>query len=61
METWAIFTGDIVKSSAMSRAELDAVFARLEDAAEALTIWQGQPARMTRFRGDGWQMAVVPK
>ena len=61
METWAIFTGDIVKSSAMSRAELDAVFARLEDAAEALTTWQGQPARMTRFRGDGWQMAVVPK
>ena len=60
METWAIFTGDIVKSSAMSRAELDAIFARLDDASEALTAWQGQPARMTRFRGDGWQMAVAP-
>ncbi|EDQ04001.1 hypothetical protein DSM14862_01221 [Sulfitobacter indolifex] len=61
METWAIFTGDIVKSTAMTRAELDAVFARLEEAADAVATWQSQPTRMTRFRGDGWQMAVAPQ
>ncbi|UOA31504.1 hypothetical protein DSM110093_01269 [Sulfitobacter sp. DSM 110093] len=61
METWAIFTGDIVKSTAMSRTELDTVFARLEETAEVLADWQSQPARMTRFRGDGWQMAVSPR
>ncbi|MEM5542007.1 hypothetical protein WNY61_04595 [Sulfitobacter sp. AS92] len=61
METWAIFTGDIVKSTAMTRAELDAVFARLDDAADAVATWQSHPTRMTRFRGDGWQMAVAPQ
>ncbi|MEP3686957.1 MAG: hypothetical protein ABJN05_07665 [Sulfitobacter dubius] len=61
METWAIFTGDIVKSTAMTRAELDTVFARLEEAADAVATWQDQPTRMTRFRGDGWQMAVTPQ
>lgn len=61
METWAIFTGDIVKSTAMTRAELGAVFARLDDAADAVATWQSQPTRMTRFRGDGWQMAVAPQ
>lgn len=61
METWAIFTGDIVKSTAMTRAELDAVFTRLEEAADAVATWQDQPTRMTRFRGDGWQMAVTPQ
>tara|TARA_R110002049_G_scaffold10127_1_gene50190 strand:+ start:154847 stop:155461 length:615 start_codon:yes stop_codon:yes gene_type:complete len=60
MENWAVFTGDIVKSSKMSRAELDAVFAGLADAAQAISDWQDAPARLTRFRGDGWQMAVRP-
>jgi len=60
METWAIFTGDIVKSSAMTRAELTAVFDRLEEGAEAIAAWQDAPSRLTRFRGDGWQLAVQP-
>ncbi|NUH66292.1 hypothetical protein HTT03_13440 [Sulfitobacter sp. S0837] len=60
MQDWAIFTGDIVKSSAMTRAGLNAVFDRLQDAAEAIAQWQDAPAYLTRFRGDGWQLAVRP-
>lgn len=60
MKNWAIFTGDIVKSSAMSRDELSAVFDRLTEAAEVIADWQSAPTRLTRFRGDGWQVAVQP-
>ncbi|MEX3315740.1 hypothetical protein [Sulfitobacter sp. PS-8MA] len=60
MEDWAIFTGDIVKSSAMARAELSGVFDRLDEAAERIAQWQDAPSYLTRFRGDGWQVAVRP-
>jgi len=60
METWAIFTGDIVNSSAMSRGELSAAFDRLAEAAEIIAAWQDAPTRLTRFRGDGWQLSVRP-
>lgn len=60
MTDWAIFTGDIVKSSEMTRAELDAVFGQLAEAAACIESWQDAPAMLTRFRGDGWQLAARP-
>ena len=60
MADWAIFTGDIVKSTEMARAELEAVFEQLIEAATRIEGWQEAPARFTRFRGDGWQMATRP-
>ncbi|UWR20973.1 hypothetical protein [Sulfitobacter sp. S190] len=61
MQDWAVFTGDIVKSTAMSPDALDAVFAALARAAAQIGKWQGTTVPFARFRGDGWQMAVDPK
>ncbi|MGJ8616932.1 MAG: hypothetical protein ACSHWS_08825 [Sulfitobacter sp.] len=60
MTEWAVFTGDIVKSSDMTSDELTRVFKELREAARDIRSWQGTPAHFTRFRGDGWQMAVAP-
>ena len=56
----AVLTGDIVRSSALGGAELDAVFADLACGAAAVEALQGFPPRLTRFRGDGWQMVCAP-
>jgi DNA-binding CsgD family transcriptional regulator len=58
---WAVFTGDIVKSTELGSARLEQVFRALGRAAEVIADWQDTPARLTRFRGDGWQMAVHPE
>jgi hypothetical protein len=61
MANWAVFTGDIVKSSELSSEELARIFDGIAAAAEAIASWQDRPTRLTRFRGDGWQMAVTPE
>lgn len=54
--TVAVLTGDIVRSSRLSPGALDAAMAALARGATAMAGWEGsQPARFTRFRGDGWQ------
>ena len=60
-QTIAVITGDIVKSQSLSRDELEAVFDGLSDAAARMERLSGQPAYLTRFRGDGWQMVVTPQ
>ena len=60
MTKWAVFTGDIVKSSDMTSDELSLIFKNLDAAAADIGAWQGMAAPLTRFRGDGWQMAVTP-
>lgn len=60
MTEWAVFTGDIVKSSDMTSDELSLIFKGLNTAAQDIGTWQGTPAPLARFRGDGWQMAVTP-
>lgn len=57
----AVLTGDIVKSTTLSRAERDTVFAALSAGAEAVASLQEMPARFTRFSGDSWQMLVQPR
>lgn len=61
MTDWAVFTGDVVKSTKMAAADMSRLFEGLEDAAATIARWQDGPARLTRFRGDGWQMAVSPR
>lgn len=52
----AVLTGDIIKSSRLAPAALDAAMKALADAALAMSAWKGaQPDRFVRYRGDGWQ------
>ncbi len=61
MADLAVFTGDIVKSTKLTSAELSRIFDGLQDVAATLALWQGAPTRLTRFRGDGWQMTIAPR
>lgn len=62
MSDLAVFTGDIVGSSRLSRAELEGAMEALAGAAEAAAGWTGGEARFARFRGDGWQcLAPSPR
>lgn len=54
----AILTGDLIASTAAPDGGA-AALAILADTAKDLGAWAGQPARFTRFRGDGWQMLLA--
>ncbi len=56
----AVLTGDLVRSTRHSAAELDAAMATIRAAADGIAAWQDTPRdpRFTRFRGDGWQMLL---
>lgn len=51
----AVLTGDIVRSTALAPAELDAAMAAIAAATAAASGWAGGPVAFSRFRGDGWQ------
>lgn len=59
-QTIAVLTGDIVKSSRLSAGELDRLFAALDAAIADMRRWPDAPALLawSRYRGDGWQMAL---
>ncbi len=57
----AVLTGDIVKSTTLSRAERDALFAALKHGAEAVASLQNRDPAFARFSGDSWQMLVQPR
>jgi len=61
MTIWTVFTGDIVNSTALETAALDAIFDGLGAATRLIGGWQDRPAPFARFRGDGWQMAMPPQ
>lgn len=56
----AVLTGDLIASTDLAPARLDLAFDRLDDAAGGIAAWQSPPCpgRLTRNRGDGWQMVV---
>ena len=54
----AVLTGDIVGSQDYPEGQLDAVFAALGGAARQIAQWSDMPARLTRVRGDGWQLVT---
>ncbi len=60
MQNWAVFTGDIVRSTDMGADTLQDVFATLESAAQTIALRPETSAAFVRFRGDGWQMALSP-
>jgi len=56
-----VLTGDLVASSRMTPAELEAsIFALDASAADMTRTWGSGGARFTRFRGDGWQCLAPP-
>jgi hypothetical protein len=57
----AVLTGDIVKSTTLSRDARDALFAGLRAGAAAVEAVQEEPALFERFSGDSWQMLTKPR
>ena len=57
----AVLTGDIVKSTSLSRDEREALFAGLRSGATAVEALQGEAPRFERFSGDSWQMLTTPR
>lgn len=57
----AVLTGDIVKSTALSLPERDAIFAALKLGSEVVGRLQEADPLFTRFSGDSWQMLVHPR
>lgn len=57
---FSVLTGDIVRSGDLGRARLTAVMRALESAGAEIARWS-DPAGPApeRFRGDGWQLALV--
>jgi hypothetical protein len=57
--TAAILTGDLVGSSPAGQEAVDLTMKALSQAAADITGWNtGAPTRLTRYRGDGWQMLI---
>ena len=56
----AVITGDIVKSTRLSQASLDSVYAGIHDATESVRAWAPGliVSDVNRFRGDGWQVLL---
>lgn len=61
MQNWAVFTGDIIRSTQMGSAVLSDVFEALETSAQSIANWPDSTTAFVRFRGDGWQMALPPQ
>lgn len=57
----AVLTGDIVRSTTYPAATLEHAMQAIQRAAAGLATLQSPPAdpRFTRFRGDGWQIALI--
>lgn len=55
----AVLTGDVIGSQALERAALDGLFDRLAAVADQISNWQNADTRLTRFRGDGWQLMLT--
>lgn len=54
--TYAVLSGDLVKSTRLSAAELDDAMVLIE---ETLQRWNEHAHRFTRNRGDGWQAVLM--
>lgn len=57
----AVLTGDLVDSRRHPANQVDAAMQALRHAADQIAAWQSPPGdtRFTRFRGDGWQLALT--
>lgn len=57
--TSAILTGDLIKSRQVSTAAVDVTLDILRDAATTFGATWDLDLRFTRYRGDGWQVALT--
>ena len=55
----AVLTGDLIRSRKASPDRVAATFSLLEEAATAFGAARDMDLRFTRFRGDGWQIALT--
>lgn len=55
----AVLTGDFIASTRHAPDELEAAFGILSDSCLRMEAWHGAPLRLTRFRGDGWQVLLA--
>lgn len=55
----AVITGDIVGSTAIGVEKLERAMMALADSARMQAAWHGETLRFTRYRGDGWQVALA--
>lgn len=57
----AVLTGDLVASTRQPADRVDAAMQALRQSAGQVAAWQTPPCdtRFTRFRGDGWQIALT--
>lgn len=55
-----VLTGDIVNSTRLSEAEHQRAYEALERCAAMIADWTNAPLRLTRHRGDGWQVVITP-
>lgn len=56
--SYAVLTGDIVESSALSASTLDETLQTLELGGSAISTWAPGPYGFARRGGDAWQMAL---
>ncbi|MDC0737374.1 hypothetical protein N6L24_03725 [Cognatishimia sp. SS12] len=54
----SVLTGDLVKSSRLTPAQITQAFDALGHCAEVAATWHGAPLKFTRHRGDGWQVLL---
>ena len=54
-----VLTGDIVNSTDLKTEELEQAFLALNRATAEIAEWQQSDARLTRYRGDGWQFVLT--
>lgn len=59
MTPFSVFTGDLIQSSAAPPSAVEASLANIAGTAALLGSRLGQDLRFTRFRGDGWQIALA--
>ena len=55
----AVLTGDLVGSTDQSAEALTDIFRMIEATAAEIADWQQSPTKLTRYRGDGWQMMLT--
>lgn len=55
-----VLTGDIVRSTRMESGKLDELMGSLSEGADKIRHWtQPTSPPLERFRGDGWQLALI--
>lgn len=55
----AVLTGDLIGSTRMVPTRLEQAFTTLTSAAARIDGWQAYPTHFSRYRGDGWQIALL--